>query len=95
MAQCLVATGNDGNDPVGRNTEGGRQFAGIQHTQSSAGSSSQVKEPSAPFETWFDGLYQGFDLRYSLLHSLSHQGILLVDMVQQFSDRHLFEVVEM
>ena len=40
-----------------------------------------------------DSLYQRLNLRYGFLHSLCHQHILIVDMLQQLRDRHPFKVI--
>ena len=93
MAQSLVATSNDTHHPVFGNAEGRRQFTGIEHTQSSTGACSHIEESPTPFHPRLDGLYQGFNLWHGLTDSLSHQHILVVDMLQQLQDRHLFEVV--
>ena len=94
VAQSLVAAGNDSHHPRFRHTERRGQFAGIQHTQASAGSCTDVKQPSAALHPLLNGSHQRLNLWNGLVHDISHPAILFIDVLQQFSHRHSLQMVE-
>ena len=94
-SQSLITTSDDTYNPIARNTKGWRQFTCIEHTKSSARSCSHIEEPAASLHSWFDGFHKGLNLRKNLAYSLSHQGIFLVDVPQDFAYRHPFQMVEL
>ncbi len=94
MTQGFVASCNEAYHDVWGKTERWRQFACIEYAKTSACASSHIEESAASFHSWFDGFHKGLNLRQNLAHSLSHQGIFLVDVLQYFAYRHLFQMIE-
>ena len=94
FAQGLVAPGNDAHHPVGRHAKGGRQFAGVEHTQSATGSCSDIEQSATTLHALFDGRHQRLYLGNGALDGLSDPAVFLVDVPQQFPYRHLLQMVE-
>ena len=95
MTQGFVTTCNEAYHDVWGKTERWRQFASIEYAKTTTRSCSHIEESAALLHSWFDGFHKGLYLRQNLAYSLSHQGIFLVDVPQNFAYRHLFQVVEL
>ena len=93
MAQSLVATSDDARHPIGGHAKRGGQFAGIEHTQTTTGTSTDIEESSATFHPRLNGLDKCLNLGQCQSNSLSHQRILFVDVLQQFTNAHLLQMV--
>ena len=93
IAQRAVASGNQANNPSGGHAERGRNLRGIKYSQASTGTRTDVEEASAALHTLDDGRHQTLYLRYALPYGQSHLLVFLVDALQQFTHRLLFQMV--
>ena len=83
MTQGLITSCYDTNHPHIRHAKRWRQLAGIEHTQTSAGTSSDIKEPPTPLHSRLNGRHKSLYLRQGLTDYLCNQRILFVDVLQQ------------
>ena len=93
IAQGAVASGNQADDTSGGHAECGWDFRCVEHTQPAAGTRTDVEEASAALHTLDDGRYQTLYLRDALPYGQSHLLVFLVDALQQFTHRLLFQMV--
>ena len=82
MTQCPVTTGNDAYHPCFRHAKGWGQFAGVEHTQSAAGTRTDIKQAPSLSHACFHRFDKGHYLGYCLADSLGHVMVFFVDMLQ-------------
>ena len=92
LFQGCVSAGDQTDEAIRWDGEGGWALAGIEHTQASAGAGPQVKQASAALEACGNGLHGGSDCRELLAHGLPGAEVGLVHDEQHIGSRHSVEM---